>query len=213
MMRLREPVFGACVCDSTDRFKKGPEYVVEIVPRQCITAFIEEWHYSKNINGCNSTYCFALYDRGTMIGACFYGSMAMSGQWKKFGESKNDVTELRRFCCADDAPRNTESYFIGATLRWLRKNTCVKTVVSYADPEYGHYGTIYRASNFQLVGQDKTKRKVIVWGDKIYHEKVTRAMYKGKLKNIAIRLRTALAVGEAEYRYIEGKICYRFNLR
>ena len=52
--------------------------------------------------------------------------------------------ELRRLCCIDETPKNTESYFIGRTLRWLRKNTGYKVVVSYADTHHGHEGTIYK---------------------------------------------------------------------
>ena len=39
--------------------------------------------------------------------------------------------ELRRLVCIDDTPKNTESYFIGKTLRWLKHNTDVEVVVSF----------------------------------------------------------------------------------
>ena len=55
--------------------------------------------------------------------------------------------------CIDDTPTNTESYFIGQTLKWLKKNTDIQVIVSFADPHHGHSGVIYKASNFIYKGK------------------------------------------------------------
>jgi len=188
------------------------EFRVERVARADIAQFIERWHYSGSINGCIADYCFALYDGQTMIGAMFYGRMAMANQWKRFGVRPEDVTELRRLCCIDETPKNTESFFIGSTLRWLKKNTGVKTVVSYADSEYGHAGVIYQASNFRMEGFRKGAR-VIMFGGRRYHDKAIRTKYKGELKPFAMRIVAALASGEAEYQETAGKFCYVYQLK
>jgi hypothetical protein len=157
-------------------------------------------------------YCFSLHDGEQMIGAMFYGRMAMAGQWKRFSEQEIDVIELRRLCCIDDTPKNTESYFIGATLRWLKKNTPHRVVVSYADAEYGHTGIIYKASNFALEGK-RPGAKVILFNGKRYHDKAIRTKYKGELKPFAVRIKAALGTGEAVYATTAGKFCYTFILR
>lgn len=190
---------------------KVRSFTVKPVDRKDIRDFIETNHYSKSINGCISDYCFALYDGNDMIGAMFYGRMAMAGQWKRFGEKSEDVIELRRLCCIDDTPRNTESYFIGHTLRWLKKNTNLKVVVSYADKEHGHVGTIYKASNFTLEGFRKGA-KVILWDGRQYHDKTIRTKYNGVLKPFAARVKAALESGEAVYKTTAGKYCYIYNL-
>ena len=129
------------------------EWRVIRVQRSDISSFIEEWHYSGSINGCISDYCYALMKPDdTLAGAMFYGRMAMANQWKKFSDDKDSVIELRRLCCIDDTPKNTESYFIGNSLKMLRKDWKCGIVVSYADKEYGHEGIIYKASNFKMVG-------------------------------------------------------------
>jgi hypothetical protein len=188
------------------------KYTVKKVTRQEIADFIENNHYSKSINGCIADYCFALYDADTMIGAMFYGRMAMRNQWKRFADCEADVTELRRLCCVDDTPKNTESYFIGKTLRWLKKNTPLKTVVSYADKEYGHDGVIYKASNFAYLGL-KAGAKVIWHNGRKYHDKTIRTKYKGELKPFAKRLKDALETGEAYYEKTAGKHCYVYKLK
>jgi len=146
-----------------------------------------------------------------MIGAAFFGRMAMAGQWKKYGAVESDVIELRRLCCIDDTPKNTESFFIGAMLRWLKKHTSHKVVVSYADAEYGHTGTIYKASNFKYLGR-ATGAKIIVYDGKTYHDKTIRTKYKGELKPFAKKIKAALASGEAVYKTTAGKHIYVYPL-
>ena len=176
------------------------KYYVKLVERKQIRDFIETYHYSQNINGTIADYCFALYDKYTdeMVGAMFYGRMAMANQYRKYGE-RDEVTELRRLVLIDDTPKNTESFFIGYTLRWLSKNTNIKTVVSYADPNYGHSGIIYRATNFTHVGMTSPGR-VIMYKGKKYHDKTIRTKYKGELKPFAKEVKEALDTGEAYYK-------------
>ena len=78
--------------------------------------------------------------------------------------------ELRRLVCIDETPKNTESYFIGKTLRWLKQNTDVEVVVSFADQHYGHVGTIYKATNFEYFGETSPARVLMVDG-KEYHSR------------------------------------------
>ena len=142
----------------------------------------------------------------------FYGRMAMANQWKKFSDKPENVIELRRLCCIDDTPKNTESYFIGATLRQLKKDWGEGVVVSYADKEHGHSGIIYKASNFKMVGEIKGA-KVIYWDGKRYHDKTIRTKYKGELKPFAKRVKDALESGEAYYKKTAGKYTYVYDLR
>lgn len=189
---------------------KVKTYRVELCERKDVSAFIEEWHYSKNVNGLISDYCFKLLDGEKIIGAMIYGRIAMAGVWKKYAEKESDLTELRRLCCIDDTPKNTESYFIGATLRWLKKNTGIKRVISYADTTYNHEGTIYKASNFKHIGMTASGR-VIMYNGKKYHDKTIRTKYKGELKPFAKRVREALSSGEAEYVKTKGKHIYIYD--
>jgi hypothetical protein len=97
-------------------------------------------------------YCFKILDLNKkLIGAMIYGKIAMANVWKKYADIETDLIELKRLCCIDNTLKNTESFFIGHTLRWLKKNTKIKTVISYADTTYSHEGTIYKASNFKNV--------------------------------------------------------------
>jgi hypothetical protein len=188
------------------------EFCVKRVERPEIKDFIEKHHYSQSINGVMSKYCFAMYKDNELIGAMLYGNLGMANAWKKYGNSEDQVIELRRLVLIDDTPRNSESWFIGWTIRWLKKNTEIKTIVSYADANYGHSGVIYKATNFQHVGMT-SKGRVIMHNGKKYHDKTIRTKYKGELKPFAKRLLIALEEGEAYYVKQEPKHIYVMDIR
>ena len=128
------------------------DYTVVPCERNEIVDFVEELHYSHNLNGVTSTHCFKLMDGSDLIGAAVFGWLAMANQWKKYVDSQEKLVELRRLCCIDDTKKNTESYFVSRCMKWLKKNTRVERVLSYADPEFNHMGVIYQALSFESVG-------------------------------------------------------------
>ncbi len=191
------------------------QYDVRLVERNDIKDFIEKYHYSHNINGLISDYCFGLFNGNIMIGAMIYGKMAMANQWKKYAVNENSdqssVIELRRLVLIDDTLKNSESFFIAKTLKWLKKNTNVEVIISYADPNYGHVGTVYKASNFVFLGKT-SPGKVIIFNGKKYHDKAIRAKYNGKLKPFSKKLKKALENGEAYYVKQKSKNIYAYYL-
>lgn len=186
---------------------------VKEVYRKDITAFVEKWHYSKSINGCIADYCYGLYDTdGGLRGAMFFGRMAMRNQYKRFCDNEKDVIELRRLCCDDYTPKNAETFFLGRAIKLLKKSWSGKAIVSYADEEYGHAGTIYKAGNFKQI-EDIKGARVILWKGRRYHDKAIRTKYKGKLKPFAKRLKEALENGEAKYKTTKGKHTFVYWLK
>jgi len=145
------------------------EYTVEQIPRKSIVKFIEKHHYSHNVNGVQSLYHFGLFREGnfglpTMIGAMMYAYPSMPATAAKYNPiNPNKCLELRRLVCVDDTFKNTESYFIGQTFKWLKQNTDMEVVVSFADKHYGHTGVIYRATNFEYLGE--TSKGIILMVD------------------------------------------------
>ena len=190
---------------------------VKLVEAKEIKELVERIHYSHSINGLKLSYCFGLYHNEELIGGMIYGSLAMRNAYKPYSAEEKDIIELRRLAIIDNTPKNTESYFIGRTLRWLRKNTDIKKVISYADSYYGHEGTIYKASNFQLVGKTSSG-KMFKWNNKLYHDKTIRTYYTNKagikkLKPFAERLKIALENKEAETIITGSKNIFIYSLQ
>jgi hypothetical protein len=190
-------------------------YIVELCPRSEIVDFVETHHYSKNMNGLHISYCFKLMDGDTVIGAMVYGSLGMLGVAEKYNpKNPSKILELKRLVCIDDTPKNTESYFIGWTLRWLQRNTDLEMIISYADKTFGHEGVVYKATNFECMGETSTGR-VIMWNGRRYHGKTLRNKHNGKLKPVAIELKNALDDGSAQYveTLTKNIYIYRFKKR
>lgn len=189
--------------------------IVRRVLRSDVKDMIETHHYSHSINGCMSDYCYAAYSlNGDMIGAMIYGRLAMHNQWRKYADSEDKVMELRRLVLIDhpDRPYNAASQFVSQSLKLLSRDWKRDgVVISYADKEYNHTGIIYQATNWRK-HSDIPGAKVIVHGDRRYHDKAIRTKYKGELKPFAKRLKAALDSGEAYYTPTAGKICYVYHL-
>jgi len=159
---------------------KVSDFTIEPVPKKTVTSFIEKWHYSHYAGGIQHRQCFALYSPDgkfglpRMIGCMIYGQPAMSNTATKYHPDNPDrCWELRRLCCIDDTPTNTESFFIGKTLKWLKQNTDAEVIISYSDLQQGHEGVVYKASNFINMGQTPSGQALMVDG-KQYHDRTIR---------------------------------------
>ena len=211
---LEELLYGGDTVDASSA--NVNDFVVRPVPIQTIRDFVERWHYSGNVNGLRVAQCFGLYYNDELIGAMIYGQVGMANAWNPYGDCEDDVVELRRLCCIDKTPKCTESYFIGKTLRWMKQNTKYKSIVSYADAFHNHSGIIYKATNFMYLGLT-SPGKVIMLGDRQYHDKTIRTYYTNKygekkLKPFAQRVKTALETGEAKYVNTPGKHIFVYPL-
>ena len=150
------------------------DFTVEYINRKALVSFIEKHHYSHNVNGIHSYHHFGLYTEGNfglpkMIGAMMYAMPSMPATAAKYNPiNPSRCMELRRLVCIDDTPKNTESYFIGKTLRWLKQNTDIEVIVSFADQHYGHAGTIYKASNFEYLGETAAGQVLMVDGREMH---------------------------------------------
>lgn len=186
---------------------KIKDLIVRRVSIQEIREFVETHHYSHNTNGVASRYCFGCWYDNRLVGAMILGPPAMAGQYKKYCERREELVELRRLVMIDDTPKNAESWFIGQVLRYLQRETTLKYVLSYADPHFGHEGTIYKASNFKMMGTTSPTR-VIVWNGKSYHDKTLRAK-----KPYAQKVKRALESGEASWEKRPPKNIYLYTLK
>jgi len=190
----------------------------ELTIRQCgvkrVRKFIEDHHYSKSINGVKISCCFEVIHNGELVGAVLFGQLSTTA-WKKFGSSEEEVLELRRLVLLDECERNSESRVIGHCLRWIKTNMlAVKVIVSYADPMYGHDGTIYKASNFNMVGMTPDDKGYYdPAANKTYHSRALRTKYKGEYKPFVKKLRQKLEDGLLETVVLKGKYCYVYRLR
>lgn len=177
-------------------------FIQEITAKQA-KPFVLQWHYSKSMP--NGKHYFGLYRENELIGVAVYGEPAMRHQSKCYS---CDI-ELRRLCLIDDTPKNAESRFISLTLKDLKRKG-YSAVLSLADPEHDHSGVIYKASNFEFLGEERGggSRLIVIDGVEI-HSRTAFAKYGiSGIKNLQELLGVAHVTGRNKKR----KLVYKFKL-
>lgn len=114
----------------------------------------KEWllyrHYAHRL--CPISYSYGLFDlNGKMMGCCVFGGSANRNN-ARLGRFK--IIELNRLVVTEGLEKNVLSYFVSYCLRSLPSPICV---ISYADPQQGHHGYIYQATNWIYLGQGQRK--------------------------------------------------------
>jgi hypothetical protein len=92
-----------------------------------------------------------------LVGVACYGDPVGRNAGASISEllPRDGVLELTRLFVFDGYGTNIESWFVGKTFEWLRTNVPrIKALISYSDPNAGHLGTIYQATNWIYQGNN-----------------------------------------------------------
>lgn len=121
---------------------------VSIINKELTKDFILNIHYAHRMP--SISWAFGLYDNDELIGVCTFGKPASSNlQIGICGkEYQSQVQELNRLVLKYNKP-NEASFFVSKCLKMLPRPMIV---VSYADTEQNHKGTVYQATNFMYTG-------------------------------------------------------------
>lgn len=112
-------------------------------------------HYLKGANK-NINIKFGIFANDKMIGIAAYGPPTYNLIAKQLNLSSDEVFELRRFYTEESHIYNLESQALtmaNEELRDVKPN--IKVIVTYADPQQGHLGTLYQATNAKYLGKGK----------------------------------------------------------
>lgn len=130
---------------------RAGDYTVRKIRHAVGAAYIRKHHYARKCSN-TAVYMFGLYTKtNQLVGAAQFipptstAAKTVSGDWKS-------VLCLSRFVVGNWLPNNTESLFLGACIRELKKQNKWRMLLTYADSAYGHSGTIYRATNWEYLG-------------------------------------------------------------
>lgn len=78
----------------------------------------------------------------------------------------DEVLVLSRLFAFDTAPPNTVSFTLGRVFAWLQTRTPhIQALVSYLNPNLGFRGTVYKATNWQLLGEEAKSRYLYIGGN------------------------------------------------
>lgn len=119
-------------------------------------------------------FSFGLYDSdNTLQGICTLGMPPCHFNYGAgiFRDSyRVNTYELTRLVVNDGLDKNVLSFFVARLLNTMAKPCCI---VSFADPNNGHHGYIYQATNWLYTGltQKGGKDKQWIINDREYHAK------------------------------------------
>lgn len=176
-----------------------------------LNAFIKTNHYSKSVNR-GTKYAFCLIVNGKLCGAATFGT-PVGKSCQKYSKTGKAVLECKRFCLAPGAPKNTASWFMAKCMKELKKDQSIDSIISYADPKQGHTGTMYRASNFEYLGEQKWKGQCIKMQGKTVHLRAAYQKINGEYTKTAKRVQQGLKTGQAKHSYLPKKHIYRYGLK
>ena len=128
--------------------------ILKQVDKITAAEFIAERHYSAVMPRLTK-YFLGCFEDNELIGIITFGwgTRPKHTIQALFPElDTKDYYEIGKMCMDDKMPRNSESQMLSLSFRWLKENTDIKALISYADPKEGHAGTIYQATNWLYQG-------------------------------------------------------------
>lgn len=174
-------------------------YRVEPIGHSEVVEWIRSKHYARRMPGA-VMHAFGLYEGHTLVGVVTFGTPPRHlnrGYGLFGGEWEVDTYELNRLV-VHKLPPNALSYFVANALNSLPP-PCV--VVSYADPNAGHHGYIYQATNWIYTGRTTTHVKFIGPDGKEIHARTMVSRY-GSASTENLPEGVTLGEVEGKYRYL-----------
>lgn len=165
----------------------------------------QEFHYSQSVPSVQ--YGYNIYtENGEWCGVICFGGGANPRIGSPYGLCQGEVLELVRV--ALNGKQSYTSQCVAAALRELRKqNPLVRLVVSFADMNQNHYGTIYQATNwiYEGITQERERCAFIILGKKMHPKSVHAKGWRQSLPWIQEHIDP-----DAEIVYSKGKHKYLF---
>jgi len=147
------------------------------IPHEQAARFIEQWHYSATMpTGLNIPFGWPATNGG-LYAVAVYGIGVNPFQYQYLSKitglniTINNLLEIKRLARIE--PRNESrplSAFLSRCHRMLRDRG-FRHIVAYSDPEHGHSGGIYKASNFTYLGKTNPESHTIGQGGQVRHRR------------------------------------------
>jgi len=175
---------------------------LEVASRKAINYACLNFHYAKSVPNVGVAYS-VFNNNNDWCGVICYGLGANQYIAKEFGLNQGQAIELLRV--ALNGKQEITSKALSISLKLIKKNNpLVKLIVSYADANQNHNGSIYQATNWFYIGE-YAKEQGIMLNGKLIHRRSINSKYKTSkiewLKN-NIDKNAVVVIGKPKYKYI-----------
>lgn len=132
--------------------------------------FLDSFHYARS--GRSSKLKFGAFLDRELIAVVKFSSTTRDGTPRTLGLSSSQVLELDRLCIHPNYhKKNFASWLISRSSNFVFQNPEVRALVSFADPQSGHSGSVYKASNWDYFGKTSPSYEYISTDGSILHKK------------------------------------------
>jgi len=135
---------------------RAKDWIVRTTSHAEASAFIRQHHYARGVSSAR-VFCFGLYREvifTPIMGAAVWLPPLPPAARAAFPEgSELRVLCLSRFAIHPDVPPNAASFMLGHCIREIRKDGRWDCLLTFADTRVGHSGAIYRATNWEYLGE------------------------------------------------------------
>lgn len=129
----------------------------------------EHWHYSKTIP-LPPIVSIGVWENGKYIGCVIFSRGASPDLLRQYGLKNTEGCELTRV--ALDKHIAPVSKIVAIAIKMLaKKDKGLRLIVSFADPNHGHAGTIYQAGNWIYCGDSAPSKSYIDRSGRKWHSR------------------------------------------
>ena len=144
------------------------QFYIKTIDNQTAEKWIIKWHYSHRIpTGKNLSYGLFTADK---LYACIVYGIGVNPYEASFLKVQS-VVEIKRMCRSEPRLAYPLSRFIAISSKMLQKEYPYDCIVAFADPEYGHEGTVYKASGFHLHGMTNSEWHLVERDGTVRHRR------------------------------------------
>lgn len=162
-----------------------PELKIAWATHEAAKHACENWHYSKCLPT-GKLVKVGAWEDGKFIGVIIFSRGASPFLLKKYDLTQFEGCELTRVALSKHA--TPVSRIVAIAFKFLKKQSSgIRLIVSFADPERGHYGGIYQAGNWIYTGTSGDTVEYYV-GGKWRHVRGAYHLVKGR-KDVPVRTR------------------------
>jgi len=171
------------------------------------------FHYAKAVPG--NVFGYSVFnDKNEWCGVIVYGHGATPRIGSPYGLKQGEVIELVRV--ALNGKQEFTSKAVAMSLKLIKKDLPLcKLVVSYADLDQNHIGTIYQATNWYFVGisnENKISKSFLINGKRVHSKTVGDICKRRGLPITIENIKNVYKTDDVKYYITKGKIKYLYPL-
>lgn len=147
---------------------------IEKASKEAVRYACRYFHYAGH-SPAGNVLGYSIFNDGIWCGVVTFGSGANNNIGQAYGLKQGEVCELTRV--ALNGKQTATSQVVSVCLKRLKKDApLLRLVVSYADADMKHFGTIYQATNWLYVGTNMKNVKDGSWiihGERVHGRRIS----------------------------------------